>query len=57
MLHIAACHDSVEIVKMSLEDIPVDLQDQVMLQHSSHCTTNATVEWRDCIACGIQVGQ
>ena len=31
MLHIAACHDCVEIVKTSLEEIPVDLQDQVML--------------------------
>ena len=57
MLHIAACHDSVDIVKMSLEAIPVNLQDQVMLLHNSHCSTNATVEWRDCIACGVQVGQ
>ena len=54
VLHIAASHDSIEIVEMSLsQGFPVDVQDQVIF--AAHITNAIcfTVVWRDCTSCGI----
>ena len=58
VLHIAASHDSTEIVEMLLsQGFPVDVQDQVIFAAHIPNAICFTVVWRDCTSCSIQVGQ
>ena len=58
MLHIAACHDSVDIVELVLaKGYPVDQQDQVTSDvQLTPWIMHAMTERRDSTTCSVQVG-